>query len=87
MPLTDEGKEVLQDAYLEFTGNIEGLLDELDRLTTADEGEDFDIMDEVMNLIRQAVEDFDADLEQIYETEWLDEEELDDDVDFEAEIE
>jgi hypothetical protein len=86
MPLTDAGKEVLQEAYLEFTGNMEGLLDELDRLTTADEGEDFDIMDDVMDLIRQSVETFDEELDEIYANEWMDEEELDDDVDFEDEI-
>jgi len=87
MPLTDNGKEVLQDAYMEFIGNLDGLLGELDRLTTSDEGEDFDIMEDVMDLIADSVDDFSVDISDIYDTEWLEEEELDEDVDFEAEIE
>jgi hypothetical protein len=87
MPLTDNGKEVLQDAYMEFIGNLDGLLGELDRLTTSDEGEDFDIMEDVMDLIADSVDDFTVDISDIYDTEWLEEEELDEDVDFEAEIE
>ena len=86
MPLSDDGIETLKDAYMEFTGNMEGLLDELDKVVTAEEGEDVDILDELMALIRGALDDFDEDVDEIYETEWLDEEDVDDDVDFEDEL-
>lgn len=86
MPLSDNGKEVLQDSYMEFVGNLEGLLDELDKLTTAEEGDDFDIMDQILDLIRDSVDEFDDDISELYETEWTDDEEIDDDIEFEDEL-
>tara|TARA_R110000751_G_scaffold57841_3_gene122525 strand:+ start:280 stop:537 length:258 start_codon:yes stop_codon:yes gene_type:complete len=84
MALTDQGAEELQDLFRSFAGIMDGYLSELDKIILTEDGEDADGIEDIINLMRGSIDNFEEDAVNVYDEEFMDEDQdFIDDEDFE----
>jgi len=84
MALTDQGAEELQDLFRSFAGIMDGYLSELDKIILTEDGEDADGIEDIINLMRGSIDNFEEDAVNVYDDEFMDEDQdFIDDEDFE----
>ena len=84
MALTDKGAEELHDIYMSFSGIMDGYLSELDKIILTEDGEDADGIEDIINLMRGSIDNFEEDAVNVYDEEFMDEDQdFIDDEDFE----
>ena len=79
MPLRENGILELHDLYFTLGNKIEGLLKEMDKIITTDDGADVDVLSDVVTLLADSIQEFSDDADIIYSRDFIDET---DDVDF-----
>jgi hypothetical protein len=84
MALTDQGAEELQDLFRSFAGIMDGYLSELDKIILTEDGEDADGIEDIIDLMRGSIDNFEEDAVNVYDEEFMDEDQdFIDDEDFE----
>jgi DNA-binding PadR family transcriptional regulator len=84
MALTDQGAEELQDLFRSFAGIMDGYLSELDKIILTEDGEDADGIEDIIDLMRGSIDNFEEDAVNVYDDEFMDDDEdFIDDEDFE----
>jgi DNA-binding PadR family transcriptional regulator len=84
MALTDQGAEELQDLFRSFAGIMDGYLSELDKIILTEDGEDADGIEDIIDLMRGSIDNFEEDAVNVYDDEFMDnDQDFIDDEDFE----
>ena len=84
MALTDQWAEELQDLFRSFAGIMDGYLSELDKIILTEDGEDADGIEDIIDLMRGSIDNFEEDAVNVYDEEFMDEDQdFIDDEDFE----
>jgi hypothetical protein len=83
MPLTDTGITEIQDAFLELQEELDSFIAELDRVINSEEVEDDEALDDILDLMQDSIEEFQDEIDEIFEDEFTSSTEADliDDID------
>ena len=73
MALTDNGANELHDLFTSFSGIMDGYISELDKIIMTEDGEDTDAIEDIIELMRGSIDDFESDADMVYEEEFMDE--------------